>query len=250
VACKFCGQTIGATTTPSPAPATNFRRGLTNAGGDGEQSNSLLSRAEKTVYFRIARGFSWFLLIVLSIGLVVNVILVIPELSQAFGASTSVAPQALNRAITSPAPGQSPGSGQGGATLDPDEMARLDKVAYEIIQLLPANSRSSGNVDNLRGQIRSLAANLSNDQSEQLAILQELRDDLRSVPEAEREKAVRTYFDLKTQRIQEAQSKKQAAQQELVFSGASLVSGIALLTLVTMILVLLSVERNTRPSRA
>jgi zinc-ribbon domain len=245
--CPHCGQATGASSAPGPAPAaTGPGRGAARL--VSEQSSSLLSRAEKAVYFRLARGFSWVLLIVITLGLIVNVILIVPEISQAVGPSISVGPQDLDRAMSSPSSLQS-GSDQGEASLNPAEMAQLDEVAYEIVKLLPA-ARNNANVDYWRAQIRGLAANLSNERKEQLAILQELRDDLREVPESQRQQAINTYFNLKARVIQEAQNKKQAAQQKLVFSGASLVSGIVLLTLVTMILVLLSVERNTRSSRA
>lgn len=247
--CPHCGQATGASATPAPVRAARVASQTPRTFVD-EQSRSLLARAEKAVYFRLARGFSWVLLIIITLGLILNVIFVVPEVSQAAWASTSVGPQELNRALSTPSSLRSAsdeGDDEGETGLNPAEMARLDQVAYEIIQLLPSDARNQ-NVDYLRGEIRSFARNLSNKRREQLEFLQELRDDLRQIPESQRYQAISTYFNLKARVIQEAENKKQTAQQKLVLLGASLVSGIALLTLVTMILVLLSIERNTRPS--
>jgi hypothetical protein len=54
---------------------------------------------------------------------------------------------------------------------------------------------------------------------------------------------------LKSQVIARSLANKEAAKAGLLTSGAALLTGIALLTVVTMTLVLLSIERNTRPSQ-
>jgi hypothetical protein len=212
--------------------------------------HSLLSRAEKSVYFRLARGSAWFLLVVVTLGLIVDAIALVPEVLQAVWASTYVSPKDMERAVASPSSALAT-SDQGEAELNPAEMARLDQMAYEIINLLPPDLRPQAReqVDALRGEIRNSAANLAKERKEQLALLRELRDNLGDIPEAQRLKAIGAYFALKSQAIGRSVAKKEAAKAELLVSGSVLLCGVALLTLVTMILVLLSIERNTRPSQ-
>ena len=248
--CPHCGQSTGASPTP-PAPPVAPVAAPSSGSLVGGERRSLLSRVEKAVYFRLARGFAWFLLVVVTLGLIVDAIVLVPEILQAEWASTSVSTKDLERAVSSPSSALAT-TDEGEAELNPAEMARLDQMAYEIINLLPADSRPQAReqVDALRGSIRNSVANLSKERTEQLAILRELRDNLGDIPEAQRLKAIDAYFGLKSQVIGKSVAKKEAAKTELLTSGAALLGGIALLTLVTMILVLLSIERNTRPSQA
>lgn len=244
--CPSCGQPSGAAVTSTGAGiapvAVQVPREPTPAG----HLPSRLTRAEQTVYFRLARGFSWFLLVIISVGMVLVAMRLIPVLSQVVGTSTEVSAKDLTQAMSS---ARSFGD-EDENELNPAEMAQLDELAYEIIQLFPADARANQNVDYLRGQIKNSAGELSRERKEQMAILQELRDDLRAVAEPQRAKAFGSYFGLKRQRIQLDRTRKETAKESLVLLGSSMLSGIALLTFITMILVLLSIERNTRLSTA
>lgn len=244
--CPHCGESTGvavssgqtavaavAVRAPQPKPA-------------GQSRSSGLTRAEQTVYFRLARGFSWFLLIVITVAMVLVAIRLIPVLTQFVGTSTGVSASDLTQAMSSPRAFGSEEENE----LNPAEMAQLDQAAYEIIQLLPAEMRPSGSVDYLRGQIKNSVGNLSNERKEQMTFLQELRDDLRAIPEAQRAKAFGSYFGVKSQKIQLDRAKKEKAKESLVLLGSSMLSGVALLTFITMILVLMSIERNTRSATA
>lgn len=125
-------------------------------------------------------------------------------------------------------------------------MAKLDEAAYEIIRLFPAGTRSRINVDFVRGQIKNSAAQLSADRDEQAKILRELRDDLIAFPESDRDRVLENYFTLKAEKLRLDQAVKARARQNLLFLGSAVLCGVALLTFITMILVLLSIERNTR----
>jgi hypothetical protein len=243
--CPYCHEATGivAASGPSGAAAVAVRAPIAAQ----KPLNSKLSRVEQSVYFRFARGFSWFLLVVISVGIIRLLFALAPVMIQMFGSSTAVNAQELGRANAGQQ--RSGQFGQEEEKMDPSQMARLDQAAYEIIQLLPASERQ-GNIDYVRGQIRNSAANLVKEQKNQLAILEELRDDLKALPDAQRANAVGVYFVVKGQKIHQDQAKKEEAEKDLTILGASLVSSIALLTFVTIILVLLSIERNTRVAAA
>src|ERR1017187_1726528 len=241
--CPYCGQATGAVVTSAPSGAAAVAVQVRRVKPD-EHTGSGLTRAEQTIYFRLARGFSWFLLVIISFAMVWIAIALIPVLSQVIGTSTKISAEDLTQSASS---SRSFGAEEENE-LNPAEMAQLDQLAYEIIQLLPAELRSNGGIDVLRDQIKNSVRGLSRERKEQMTILRELRDDLSAVPEGQRSKALGNYFNLKSQRIQLDRTKKEEARTSLVLLGSSMLSGIALLTLITMILVLLSIERNTRTS--
>lgn len=251
--CPSCGQATGATTTPpiasaavssgaAPAPARS------SSSETPLQRTPPLTRAEQNIYFRVARGFSWFLLIVISIGIIVVGIQLIPAVKQGFGVSTSVNSQELTKALTSSQHDQRQYlEEEEESEINPAEMAQLDQTAYEIIQLLPAEQRSDqGTINLLSMQLKNTAASVSSHRDVQLAMMKELRDDLPSIQADQREKAVEVYFRVKRQKVQLDVARKARARESLTMLGAALFGGIAVVTLVTMILVLLAIERNTR----
>jgi hypothetical protein len=244
VECPYCHESTGVAASSSTTGAAAVAVRAPIAAQKAASTN--LSRVEQSVYFRFARGFSWFLLVLISLGILRLVIALAPVVVKMFGSSTSVSSEELGKFNAA----QARGFGQEQEEeMDPSQMARLDQAAYEIIQLLPANERQAG-IDNLRTMIRNTAAGLSKRHKEQLAILEELRDDLKALPETQRANAANVYFLLKGQKIHLDQAKKDEAEKDLIVLGASLLSSIALLTFVTMILVLLSIERNTRLAQA
>ncbi len=244
--CPSCGQPTGAAAFSSATGTAPVAvRTSASTPNTQQQASSRLTRAEQTVYFRLARGFSWFLLIVISIGIVGVAMRLVPIVTQVFGTSTSVTAHDLTEAIASRQQGIEGNQGD----INPAQMAQLDQAAYEIIRLLPDNVINHGDqnaINMLSMNIKNSASNLSKHRDEQMAMLRELRDDLARVQEAERSQAFGTYFAVKEQKIQLDQAKREEAKQNLVLLGSSLLSGIALVTFVTMILVLLSIERNTR----
>jgi hypothetical protein len=241
--CPYCHEATGGVAVSGPSGAAAVAVRATIAAQKAPRSK--LSRVEQSVYFRFARGFSWFLLIVISLGTLRLLFALAPVVVKMFGSSTAVSSNELGNvnAAQRSVLGQ-----EEEEEMDPSQMARLDQAAYEIIQLYPPNERQ--NVEYLRAQIKGPAGNLGKNYKEQLAILEELRDDLKALPEAQRANAVGVYFLVKGQKIHMDRAKKEEAEKDLMVLGASLLSMIALLTFVTMILVLLSIERNTRLSMA
>jgi hypothetical protein len=94
--------------------------------------------------------------------------------------------------------------------------------------------------------MKSMAATASPRYKEQLEMLRELGKVLPDIGPARRADAVSKYFRLKSQKIEENEAQRAAAKASLILTGWGLLSGTALLTLITMILVLLAIERNTR----
>ncbi len=241
--CPHCGVPTGVVVSSTAAGAAPVAAPMVRRPVAEGSAPSRLTRAEQAVYFRLARGFSWFLLIVISLGMVGVFMLLLPVVSQVAGSSTEVSAKDLTQAMAS---SRSVAEEAEGEDLNPAEMARLDELAYEIIRLLPAEARPSESIDTLRGHIKNSVSGLAESRKAQGAILMELRDDLLEIPEAQRSKALEVYFGVKAKRIQADKAKKAEAQASLVLLGSFMLSGVALLTFITMILVLLSIERNTR----
>jgi len=208
---------------------------------------SLISKAERILYFNVARAFAWCVLAVVALGMIGTMLYLLPSLRAFLWTSNEISSGELNRAIENRNEGRAPGSEP--SKIDPAKLAKLDEAAYEVVSLLPPQARRYQSVDSLRASIKSMAANVTSEQDEQLDYLHELASDLRAVPSDQRAGAMNTYFSLKTQKIQEQQSRKVQAKTRLLFTLGSLIAGTALMTLVVMFLVLLAIERNTRRSK-
>lgn len=217
---------------------------------------SLLSRAERSIYFRFARAVSWVLIVLATPVILIAVFSGFSLTKSALlDSSTSVTAEDLTRAIATRNAGAL--ADEDAPRLDPAELAELDRAAYEIVALFPGVSQGNQEVDSYRGHIRQRVATITEEHSQQLAMLHELRDDLQELPEAQRVDATQHYFNLKSQRIQQQETKKTMAKAELALVTWVVMTGIALVMFGTMTLVLLSIERNTRnvdfhplPSRA
>ena len=66
------------------------------------------------------------------------------------------------------------------------------------------------------------------------------------LPQSDRLDAILTFFELKMNSVNKAESRKAAALAKLTYSGGAVFSAAALITLLTMVLVLLAIDRNTR----
>ncbi|MBS1840456.1 MAG: hypothetical protein JST77_06360 [Acidobacteria bacterium] len=261
-ACPHCETPTGQPGMP-PAYSKPAFISSASAASSRRAADGGLTKIERSIYFRIARGFSWVILAILSVGLVFNCVLLIPTVFQASRNSAAITTDDVSRAIAS-------NNAERHAKIDQDEgltpaeLAQLDQAAYEIYNLLPSDTTNNISRDQFRTQVRNAVGNLSckerisplfgdfgSGQScsshDQLPILQELKGIVSDIPETKRQQAVQTYFGAKSEAIQEAKVKQEEAQGKLVKYAASLVSGISLITFITMILVLLSIERNTRP---
>ncbi|MEW6110354.1 MAG: hypothetical protein AB1632_14480 [Nitrospirota bacterium] len=127
-------------------------------------------------------------------------------------------------------------------------MAKLDKEIYELISFLPKNMQERSGVDGLRNAIKNMLHNWE-ETKEKVATVKEARNIIEKFDEAERWNAVDKFFDIKHAKEDLVQTKKEKAKANLLAMSVTILSTISIITLVSMILVLLAIERNTRKAQ-
>jgi hypothetical protein len=237
--CPDCGATV-----ERAAPDISPRQGF-------------VGRVEQNVYFKIARDYAWLIVFGSVLGLGISIFLLAPAALDLWsGGDTKVSPDDIRAAMA--AREQPRGRAQPiEERIDPARLASLDRAIYEIIELLPREQQQSGpfgrvaivklEIENLRSFIKERVRNLPSI-DDQIAALHELKSAIVVFPETERFTAIDKFFEVKAAKNMAIESKKATAATKLQTGVLAILSAISIITLGSMILVLLAVERNTRPA--
>lgn len=248
--CPQCGESVEAGGRFCQECGTQFTQG--NA-PDTPAPESFLGRVERRLYFRIARGYAWGILLFASIGLAVSLFLLIPVASSLWlGNSTAVSAGEIRQTGAS---GESERRKKERENLDPARWGKLQAIIMEIFKLLPEEveqERWGGGKVRVKLEFKTVRERLENYVSHfqtiegQMAVLEELKGILKGFPEHERLNAVEKFFEIKAQKEQAVEAKRAAARAELGWQFSAIVAAITIITLGSMILVLLAIERNLR----
>ncbi|MBI4707178.1 MAG: zinc-ribbon domain-containing protein [Candidatus Omnitrophica bacterium] len=209
----------------------------------------LIGKIERSLYFRIARGFAWFILIPAVIALIFSIVSTAPTAMHLIGGSTSVSKDEVKKALESKSRRYVTEGHEWGEDaeekIDPELMAKLDKEVYELISLFPMEIQRQWGVEGLRNQIKNHLA-FGKGLKDKIDAVKDAKDIIKDFPESERVDAVDKFFTIKNTKDNLVKKKQAEAKVSLGGMSAVIMSSIAVITLVTMILVLLAIERNTR----
>lgn len=210
-------------------------------------NNAALSRVEIGLYFKIARGFAWvvsFIAVVALMGAAYYVVRALPDL---MGGNTKVETQEIKLAIEADKidRGNYNQGTSGNASLDPALMASLDKEIYEVINNFPPERRGPEDIEKYRRELKEVLEPY-NGINNKIAILRESKELMLTFPMEDRIKAVGKYFSIKIDKIRTAERKKDEAKKEIYYKLGAIGAAILTITIVSLILVLLAIERNTR----
>ena len=243
--CQNCGTAV-TTAAPTSAPASQVA------------PSGVMSRVERAVYFRVARVFSWVLLVAAIIGFLYSVALAIGSIGDFWGGEQSVSKEEVQAAITS---GRAPNAAQQDEASvaeesDPKLIGEYETELAKFVLLMPQEERSrSGGDDQTREQLKQVFQQIAVGKKNQIAAVREAHDLLSQFPEKERFEAAAggpsgggfmVFIQLKQMKAQQAAAKKLEAQGKFAYLGGATLATAMLITLVSMVLVLLTIERNTR----
>lgn len=253
--CPRCGERVEEGSRFCEECGAQIAQGVTSDAASSPAPESTLGKVERTIYFRIARGYAWSILFFSSVGLAVSLFLLIPVAGSLWlGNSTAVSAEDIRQAGVS---GESERRKKERENINPARWGEMQGVIMEIFKLLPEEVEQErwGEKVRVRLEFRDVRNRLENHVSHvqaiegQMAILEELKGILKGFPVNERLNAVEKYFAIKVQKERAVEAKQLAARQELAWQLAATVSTITIITMGSMILVLLAVERNTRGTR-
>ena len=240
VASEFC-QSCGTSTTSLP-PREQVA-----------PQNGLLSKIEQSIYFRIARGFAWFLLVLSLIGFVGAGFIAAGAAREYFKGQETVSMADVKVAIATSKANRSnraKGEATPEAQLDPKAEGSLATEIAELFNLLSVEDQQTvGGKEIFRKQMLEMATEVkgTNNAYEQIESIREVKKFVREfLPQSERLLAIQFFIGLRTDSVKKAESRKAEARANLMYSGGAVFSAAAIITLLTMVLVLLAIDRNTR----
>jgi hypothetical protein len=212
-----------------------------------------VGRVERNIYFKIARAYAWLILLLATVGLAVSILSLAPAATDLwFGGDSKVTSDDIRRSLASQ---QRAGPMEETERIDPARLASLDRAIYEIIDLLPREQPRRDffgrvmtvkiEIEELRRLIKSRVSHVRN-VDEQITALKEIKDVIIVFPQADRLTAMDKYFEVKVAKQNAVQAKKAEAAAKLSTGSIAILSSISIITLGSMVLVLLAVERNTR----
>jgi len=221
--------------------------GLQDAPGKGI---SPLARVERGVYFSIARAVAWVLAIVTLLSMVYSGIHLVPAAARVRAKADTVSASDLSAAVAAARSGR-----QLPAQMESDDesysardLAQLDQAIYELIQLAPKDAvQQYGGTDVMRTRIKNELRELDlPDLDDQIGAVKDAQEAVAGVLEADRPIAIQLYFGMTNQRNVAAKSRALAGKAELTTWMVGFGSSAITLMMVTMILVMMAIESNTR----
>lgn len=243
--CTSCGLPLE----PGSTFCQNCGTAVTaNAPANQAAQSGVMSRVERAVYFRVARVFSWVLLVAAIIGFFYSVALAIGSVGDLMGGKQSVSKEEVQAAIAS---GRKSNASQDGARVaeesDPKLIGEYETELARLVLLVPQEERrQAGGDDQLREQFKQFFRQVAVGKQNQITIVREARDLLGQFAEKDRTQALEYFLNLKQQKEQLAAAKQVEAKGKFAYLGGAALMTAMLITLVSMVLVLLTIERNTR----
>lgn len=206
----------------------------------------VFDQAEKYILFRITRYFTWFILIAAILGFIGAIFYLIPDLRPFILKDTSVSWKEVKKVLESKRYLKSPSEGEAPIkNIDPELLAKLDKEIYELILLLPKKIQGEAEMERARGWIKDRLGHYSTIK-EKLGVLKEAKKVLIKFNEPERDGAMVTYFDIKSNKERSNVLGETEAKIKLATIGGIFFALIMTIAAFSLILVLLAIERNTR----
>lgn len=234
--CQNCGAAV-TTAAPTSAPASQAAQ------------SGVMSRIERAVYFRVARVFSWVLLVAAIAGFLYSVASSVGSLGDLMGGKQSVSKEEVQAVIAS---GHAPDAAQQDEAgvaegSDPKLIGEFETELAKLVLLWPQETRDkNGGDDNTRNALRQMFQRIEPRLKNQIVVVKETHDMLSKFDEKDRGKAFEAFFQIKQSKEQVAEARKVEAKAKFVYLGGATLATAMLITLVSMVLVLLTIERNTR----
>jgi len=235
--CLNCGATL--TETQATAPREVPGKGI-----------AALAKVERGIYFSVARAVAWILAIVTLLSMVYSAIHLVPAAARVRTSADAVSSADLSAAVAADRSGR-----QMPSEMESDDepysakdLAQLDQAIYELIQLAPKDAvQQYGGTDGMRTYIKNDLRGLDlPDLDEQIDAVKGAQEAVAGIAEADRFKAIQLYFQMTDQRNAAAKTRAKAGMAQLTAWGIGFVSSAITLMIVSMILVMMAIERNTR----
>lgn len=243
--CTSCGSALEPGSTfcqncGTPVPTSTAAAQATQIG--------MMGHIERAVYFRVARGFSWVLLVAAIVGFLYSVALAFGSVGDLMGGKQSVSKEEVQAVITN---GRIPNASLDKESIeeesDPKLIGEFEAALAKLVLLYPQNERQqAGGDESLRVSLKQSVQRMAEGKKNQITVVQDAHDLLVEFAEKDRANALDNFFILKRHKDQLAAVKQAEAKAKFAYLGGATLMTAMLITLVSMVLVLLAIERNLR----
>ncbi len=206
---------------------------------------------ERNFFFKVARGFSWLIVIIASISLITSIIYLINTLPMLYGGGTEVSKEEISIALA-----EKKGGGKyqadtySNSSVNIDLINKLNSETTKIVLLFPEDVQKKLGEKDIESMRKHINGKLSfwDNIEDRISTVKHLRSELEGFSDdTEKMKAaVDKYIDLKIEKERILKSKKSESLIKVGSAAGGILTMLVLITLVTLILVLMAIERNTR----
>jgi hypothetical protein len=250
--CGNCGAPLaprGAAALPARTPPPPPQASAPARAAGAPQVNAVegvVGKLETMVFFRVARGYAWLIAFLAFVGLAVAVATTAPLMVAAVAPADGVSAADVRSALENRKKGGLFGGDEDAEEkIDPKALAKLDQAVYEVIQALPPDFQGERKIEQVRDQIRSWVS-FEKDAGDRIALLKSGKAVIEKFDQGQRWEAMQKYLQLLQRQRQQTEERKALAVAGLLRNVAIVLGTIITITLASMVLVLLAVERNTR----
>ena len=208
------------------------------------KKQDLVGKIEKRVYFKIARGVVWFFSAICVLSVLVLIILTIKTSLSLIGTSTSVSVNEIKAALEKTYVKENNAFSESTPTFRrTTEAEKLDEELEELMNVLNVMPVYKEDVKKFA---KNYLSSRWGDVEDQILVVREAKELIKKFPEEQRARALDEFFQIKIEKENAKKAAKAKAYAKLEIYVAGIISLIWTLTLISMVLVLLAIERNTR----
>ncbi len=255
--CPECGAENGEDSLFCPDCGSQFKKEKTGSKGlpmsESKTDFGFVAKVERSVYFKIARGFTWFIIFIATIALIFTLFNAGGVLSTLYLKKSDVVSredvlsaleQKNNRASIYP------GSPKG----DSVDINLLNKLNAEINNTIHFLFTKEAQINLTEQEYEVGRQNISNSLThwkninERIAILKDLREKIKGIGKTKEKigEAIGSYISIKIQKEESANNSMVAKYAALQQMGLVILATLIFISLATISLVLMAIERNTR----
>ncbi len=212
-------------------------------------NNGFFAKMEKKVYFKIARVFTWLLLLIASIVFIGLIFYITKKALSITGGNTNVTKEEVQTALAEEEKGR-PFIPQvdNKSRLDIELIKRLDSEITDVVYLFPEELRRDERA--IEQVKRAIKEHLSYwpDINDRISVVKSLKKEMQGfVGDTKKTfKAVIKFIEIKKAKETHLKGSYESAKLEIKIAMGVLLIMIVIITLGSLVLVLMAIERNTR----
>ncbi len=211
-----------------------------------KERDSVADRAERSIFFRITRVYTWAILMISILGVAGGIVYLAPEIGPFILKDTKVSAEEVKKQIGMEKGKPLVEKEKSVKPIDPASLAKLEESIYELIQLLPKEAQDERTVEKVRRAIKERIDKYDTTRRK-VDVLREAKAILIKFDENERADALAKFFEMKSAK----ENRKLFDKNPETMIRLAIIAGgcwicISFIAHASLVLVLLAIERNTR----